>query len=76
MSPRAIVVAVGAKATAEQIALCSVQMRAIRADPNWRGGDYYDASPGEGPHVGLSIARGIGQVSYRSELEFDTALRS
>jgi homoserine O-acetyltransferase len=69
---RAIVVAVGAKATAEQIALCSVQMRAIRADPNWRFGDYYDAPPGEGPHVGMSIARGIGQISYRSELEFDT----
>ena len=46
--------------------------RAIRADPNWRGGDYYDAAPGDGPHVGMSIARGIGQISYRSELEFDT----
>jgi homoserine O-acetyltransferase/O-succinyltransferase len=68
---RAIVVAVGAKATAEQIALCSVQARAIRADPKWRGGDYYDAAEGDGPHVGLSLARGIGQISYRSELEFD-----
>ena len=68
---RAIVIAVGAKATGEQIALCSVQNRAIRADPRWRGGDYYDAVPGDGPHVGLSIARAIGQVSYRSELEFD-----
>jgi homoserine O-acetyltransferase len=68
---RAIVIAVGAKATAEQIALCSLQCRAIRADPAWRGGDYYDAEPGDGPQVGLSLARGIGQVSYRSELEFD-----
>jgi len=68
---RAIVIAVGAKATAEQIGLCSVQCRAVRADPAWRGGDYYDAAPGEGPHVGLSLARGIGQISYRSELEFD-----
>ncbi len=49
----AIVIAVGAKATGEQIALCSVQTRAIRADPRWRGGDYYDAVPGDGPHVGL-----------------------
>jgi homoserine O-acetyltransferase len=48
-----------------------VQVRAIRADPTWRGGDYYDAEPGGGPDVGLSIARGIGQISYRSELEFD-----
>ncbi len=40
---RAVVISVGAQATAEEIALCHVQMRAIRADPNWRGGDYYDA---------------------------------
>ena len=53
---RAIVVAVGAYATAEQIGLCNVQIRAVKADPNWRGGDYYDAAPGEGPHVGLAIA--------------------
>ena len=68
---RAVVVAVGARATAEQIALCSVQIRAIRADPEWRGGDYYDAPPGGGPHRGMSIARGIGQISYRTEIEFD-----
>jgi homoserine O-acetyltransferase len=68
---RAVVVAVGAQATAEQIALCNVQIRAIEADPKWRGGDYYDAVPGDGPHVGMSIARGIGQISYRSELELD-----
>jgi homoserine O-acetyltransferase len=65
------VVAVGACASAEQIALCNVQIRAIKADPKWRGGDYYEAKPGDGPHVGMSIARGIGQVSYRSELELD-----
>lgn len=68
---RAVVVSVGAKATAEQIAWCSMQIRAIQADPRWRGGDYYDAPAGEGPQVGLEIARGIGQISYRSELEFD-----
>ena len=68
---RAVIVAAGAKATAEQIGLCSVQLRAIRADPEWRGGDYYDAPAGGGPHRGMSIARGIGQVSYRSELELE-----
>lgn len=66
---RAIVLAVGAYATAEQIALCSVQSRAIRFDPRWRGGDYYDASPGGGPWEGLELARAIGHISYRSELE-------
>lgn len=67
----AVVIACGAAASAEQIALCSVQVRAILADPKFRGGDYYDAAPGDGPHAGLSLARGIGQVSYRSEAELD-----
>jgi homoserine O-acetyltransferase len=69
--PRAVVLATGAQATAEEIALCSLQIRAIEADPRFRGGDYYDAAPGDGPWRGMSIARGIGQVSYRSEAEFD-----
>ena len=68
---RAVVIAVGARATAEQIGLCSIQIRAIRADPQWRGGDYYDAPPGGGPHRGMSIARGLGQISYRTELELE-----
>ena len=65
---KAIVVAVGAYATAEQIGLSSTQNRAIVVDPNFRGGDYYDAPAG--PEPGLRIARQIGQISYRSELEF------
>ena len=69
---RAIVVACGAAASAEQIGLCAVQNEAIRADPAWRGGDYYDAGPGEGPHRGMGIARRIGHLSYRSEPELAT----
>ena len=38
----------------------------IRPSP---GGDYYDND--EGPVQGLAIARGIGQVSYRTASEFD-----
>lgn len=67
----AVVIACGAKATANEIALCSLQIRAIAADPRFRGGDYYDAAAGDGPHSGLSLARGIGTMSYRSEPEFD-----
>jgi len=66
--PRAVVLACGAAATAEQIALCALQIRAIQSDPHFHGGDYYRLL--EGPWRGMSIARGIGQVSYRSELEF------
>jgi len=69
---RAVVVACGAAASAEQIGLCSVQNEAIRADPGWRGGDYHDAGPGEGPHRGMGIARRIGHLSYRSEPELAT----
>lgn len=67
----AVVIACGAQATATEIALCSLQIRAIRADPGFRHGDYYDAAPGDGPHRGLSIARGIGTMSYRSESELE-----
>jgi homoserine O-acetyltransferase len=64
---RAVVIAVGAAATAEQIGLCSLQVRAIRADPAFAGGDYYDNE--EGPVQGMAIARGMGQVSYRTRAE-------
>ena len=69
--PRAVIVACGAQATAEEIALSALQARAIRADPRFCAGDYYDAEPGNGPWRGMSLARGIGQVSYRSEIELD-----
>jgi homoserine O-acetyltransferase len=64
---RLAVVAASAAATAEQIALCSSQLHAIRADPRWRGGDYY--AGGEAPVDGLGVARRIAHISYRSESE-------
>lgn len=65
---RLIVLAVGAASTAEEIAQSSLQIRAIKADPNYRGGDYYD---GPSPDEGLAIARGLGQITYRSTDEFE-----
>jgi homoserine O-acetyltransferase/O-succinyltransferase len=67
---RAVVLAVDAAASADQIALCSLQIRAIRSDPAFMGGDYY--STGERPVDGLSIARGLGQFSYRTGAEFQS----
>jgi homoserine O-acetyltransferase/O-succinyltransferase len=67
---RAVIISVGAAATADEIALCSLQVRAIRADPAFAGGDYY--ATGTRPLGGLAIARGIGQISYRTASEFDT----
>jgi homoserine O-acetyltransferase len=66
---RMILLGCGAAATAEQIALCAVQAQAIRLDPGFRGGDYYDLPPGQGPNAGLGLARRIGHISYRSEIE-------
>jgi homoserine O-acetyltransferase len=54
-------------ATAQQIGWWSTGRRVIRMDPCWRGGDYYDAAPGEGPHESLSIARMISQITFRSD---------
>jgi homoserine O-acetyltransferase len=66
---RLIVLACGPAASAEQIALCAIQAHAIRLDPCFHGGDYYDEEPGEGPLQGLGLARRVGHLSYRSELE-------
>jgi homoserine O-acetyltransferase len=64
---RAVVLAVGAASTAEQIALCTLQIRAIRNDPAFAGGDYYGT--GARPVDGLALARGIGHLSYRTAEE-------
>ncbi len=64
-----LLLATSAAASAEQIAWASIQLRAIRDDPHWRGGDYHDAGPGRGPHAGLGLARRLAHVTYRSERE-------
>lgn len=61
-----------AQTSGDQIAWAHSQLAAIRADPRFRGGDYYDAGDGEGPHVGLSIARSIAHTTYRTAHELDT----
>jgi homoserine O-acetyltransferase len=63
----AIVLASSAYASAEQIAWCQPQLLAIRQDPHFHGGDYYDQP--QGPDLGLGLARRIAHVTYRSELE-------
>lgn len=63
-------IATNAAASAQQIAWSGVQRTAIALDPNFRGGDYYDAPAGEGPHRGLALAREIAQITYRSDAVF------
>ena len=62
-----IPVATTAQASAQQIAWNAVGRRAVRLDPGFRGGHYYDAGPGEGPHEGMAIARMLAQVTFRSD---------
>jgi homoserine O-acetyltransferase/O-succinyltransferase len=65
---RALVpIATTAAASAWQIAFSRVGRLAIQLDPKWRGGDYYDAEPGDGPFAGLSLARMVAHITYRSD---------
>ncbi|NLE79688.1 MAG: homoserine O-acetyltransferase [Rhodococcus sp.] len=66
----ALVLAVGARATADQIGVQSTQIAAIMADPDWQGGDYYET--GRRPETGLGVARRMAHLSYRSEEELDS----
>lgn len=65
------VLAAPAFSTADQIALNTVQLEAIRSDENFQGGLYYDAKPGFGPHRGLSLARRMALLNYRSPQELN-----
>lgn len=69
---RLLLLAGPAASSADQIGWAAPQIEAIRSDPNWHGGDYYDGGPGEGPHLGLGVARRIAHLSYRSGYELAT----
>jgi homoserine O-acetyltransferase/O-succinyltransferase len=64
-----LLLAVGARATADQIGTQTTQIAAIKADPNWQGGDYHDT--GLAPDAGLAIARRFAHLTYRGEEELD-----
>jgi homoserine O-acetyltransferase/O-succinyltransferase len=66
---RLAVLAAPAISSADQIALNSVQLEAIRMDPAFRGGDYYDEA--EGPYRGLALARRMALLNYRSPDELN-----
>lgn len=57
--------------TADQIGLNLVQLEAIRSDPAFNGGNYYDADMGNGPHHGLATARRMALLNYRSFTELN-----
>lgn len=58
-----------AVATGDQIGTASIQIRAIKTDPHYHRGDYYEKE--KGPLEGLGIARRIAHLTYRTEAEMD-----
>jgi len=70
----ALILAVGARATADQIGTQSTQVAAIKADPLWNGGDYY--LTGRTPEDGIQIARRFAHLTYRGEKELDDRFRN
>ena len=65
---KCIPIATGTTLSAMSMAYNTIGREAIVSDPNWQGGDYY---PAKGPVQGLSIARMIGMVTYRTDLLFE-----
>lgn len=63
-------VATCTQSTAQQIAWGAIGRQAIRLDPKWRGGDYYEAADNDGPWEGLAVARQVAQVTFRSDNVF------
>jgi homoserine O-acetyltransferase len=68
---RVAVLAAPAASSADQIALNSVQLDAVRGDHRFADGDYYEASDGDGPHRGLALARRMALLNYRSPAELN-----
>lgn len=62
------VIASTAVSSADQIAWGQMQDLAIRQDPDFRGGDYYD---GVFPSAGLGLARRIAHTTYRAAPELN-----
>lgn len=61
----AIIIASGARHSAQNIAFHEVGRQAILADPDWAGGRYLDQN--QVPRKGLSVARMAAHITYLSE---------
>lgn len=65
---RAVLMAMGKNHTPWAIGLSHSQRQAIYGDPKWQDG-FYDLD--DGPEHGLSVARMIAMISYRSPADFE-----
>lgn len=66
-----LVLGTTAAVSADEIATHTIQVDAIKADPRFAEGNFYGAPAGEGPHVGMGLARRVAHLSYRTESELD-----
>lgn len=64
----AMVIACPAAQQSQAIAFNEVMRRAIMMDPAWKEGKY---DPGDGPRLGLGLARMVGMITYHSHLSMD-----
>lgn len=64
-----IALSCGAQQSAWQIGINHLQRNAICFDPNYQNGNYYGR---ESPTQGLSLARQIAMVSYRSQTTYNS----
>ena len=60
----AIPIATTLKHSPQNIAFDEVGRQSVMADPEWRGGNYYDST---GPERGLAVARMLGHITYMSQ---------
>ena len=61
----ALPLATSTRHSAQNIAFHEVGRQAVMADPDWRGGRYFDQSTH--PHRGLGVARMAGHITYLSD---------
>jgi homoserine O-acetyltransferase len=61
----ALPLATGARHSSQNIAFHEVGRQAVMADPEWRGGRYFEA--GVSPRKGLAVARMAAHITYLSE---------
>lgn len=64
-----IPIATALKHSPQQIAFDEVGRQAVMADPDWKGGNYYEHGQ---PEKGLSVARMIGHITYMSDKSMET----
>lgn len=62
-----VLISTAARSLPYAISLRSLQREMIRRDPNWQNGGY----EGDGPIMGMRLARKLGMITYRSGKEWE-----